>query len=136
MANALFEVESRRRMGEFIYKFYFPLCFGSFVVRCWTKNNGIAPGKNGSVILFEDKREAANNEEYGLILYENGEIVDPLVDKRFMNCGWAKTNVPWCNRMISQAQLSEVVAIIIESAIEELMNGNQTGEVNLDECIS
>jgi hypothetical protein len=87
--------DETRRIGDEYYTFYNPLYYGSLIVRVWQ-------------VQTPDRKQSGKNSNrfvsYGVSMYENGEFVDPLQDKRFTKFEWIKGR-PWQDRIFTDREI-------------------------------
>jgi hypothetical protein len=116
--------DCQRLIGTEIYQFFSPLHFGDFVLCCWRRESVSARksvvksivGSLPIVNVMEPKEELF---EYGLSIYEEGEIIDPSADRRFRKYRWSKSHINWFNRWLSRAEICQIFSDVYVAADEQ-----------------
>jgi hypothetical protein len=115
------ENDCERRIGDDKYHFFIPFDIGNFVVYCWAKEK-LHPQKR----IGDDAPLIRSNEyntmhqkgltEFGMAIYENGEIIDPTQDRRFKNFDWVKGIRCWVEKTFFKEELATAIHDIVTIA--------------------
>eukprot|EP01121_Diplochlamys_sp_Union-15-3_P001246 TRINITY_DN11101_c0_g1_i1.p1 TRINITY_DN11101_c0_g1~~TRINITY_DN11101_c0_g1_i1.p1 ORF type:complete len:119 (-),score=13.34 TRINITY_DN11101_c0_g1_i1:9-365(-) len=104
--DTLLQTECNRCIGGTMFIFYTPISVGDFTLSCWLKQN-----VNSSQYLRQQ-----SNRDYGLSLHENGEIIDPTCDSRFLLFEWAvqkKSAEQWLNCSFHRREILQIICDVM-----------------------
>eukprot|EP01120_Amphizonella_sp_Union-15-10_P016099 TRINITY_DN8389_c0_g1_i1.p1 TRINITY_DN8389_c0_g1~~TRINITY_DN8389_c0_g1_i1.p1 ORF type:complete len:126 (+),score=19.37 TRINITY_DN8389_c0_g1_i1:94-471(+) len=104
-------MQCQRFIGDAMYVFYEPLSRGDFVVNCWLVQK---------VRRTEFSESSMSNTEenyephWGMLVYEDGEVLDPSQDERFCSLVWAsQENGFWSERTFTKSQIQSILRDIV-----------------------
>merc|ERR1711916_96898 len=81
-------LDCERVIGNERYYFFLPIEVGDFVMHCWAEENKL---KLQQKQQQEKEKMQRAIRGYTMLLYENGEQIDPKTDPRFSSQKWGFT---------------------------------------------
>jgi hypothetical protein len=116
------ELDCERRIANDKFIFYQPMYLGDFLICCWAKCMMPNSGDKIPEVAFDGKQGRI----YGVAIYEDGMIVDPTSDARFIRHGrrWHSIGASWADSRFTRMEIAELVEHIKHIAEEKQ---NKTG---------
>mmetsp|Transcript_5263 Transcript_5263/g.5724 ORF Transcript_5263/g.5724 Transcript_5263/m.5724 type:complete len:146 (+) Transcript_5263:114-551(+) len=104
-----------------VITFYHPLYFGSFQISVYCTeviDNTTRGGQRGFMYQANQSYVQLSNEKkkstrFGVVIHENGEVVDPTTDERFEDhVTWLQGGGPWQNRTYTAETIADQLSLL------------------------